>query len=192
MNLLVTGGCGFIGSNFIKYVLNKKESQISKIVNFDRLSYAGSEDNVCDLKNHSKYLFIKGDLKSYVEIFDALYKHDITHVVFGLNTKLEEEHLLDSWALWGCTIKWKTMYEYIKHPAIKEITREIYKDLGTWGIVKKIIAMIPLKLLVVFRALRMKKKWNYHEITEKQLNSKISDIRKEYNINVYKLRNKLN
>ena len=120
------------------------------------------------------------------------FQHDITHVVFGLNTKLEEEHLLDSWALWGCTIKWKTMYEYIKHPAIKEITREIYKDLGTWGIVKKIIAMIPLKLLVVFRALRMKKKWNYHEITEEQLNSKISDIRKEYNINVYKLRNKLN
>ena len=58
--------------------------------------------------------------------------------------------------------------------------------------VKKIIAMIPLKLLVVFRALRMKKKWNYHEITEEQLNSKISDIRNEYNINVYKLRNKLN
>ena len=84
------------------------------------------------------------------------------------------------------------MYEYIKHPAIKEITREIYKDLGIWGIVKKIIAMIPLKLLVVFRALRMKKKWNYHEITEEQLNSKISDIRNEYNINVYKLRNKLN
>ena len=84
------------------------------------------------------------------------------------------------------------MYEYIKHPAIKEITREIYKDLGTLGIVKKIIAMIPLKLLVVFRALRMKKKWNYHEITEEQLNSKISDIRNEYNINVYKLRNKLN
>ena len=120
------------------------------------------------------------------------FQHDITHVVFGLNTKLEEEHLLDSWALWGCTIKWKTMYEYIKHPAIKEITREIYKDLGIWGIVKKIIAMIPLKLLVVFRALRMKKKWNYHEITEEQLNSKISDIRKEYNINVYKLSNKLN
>ena len=38
----------------------------------------------------------------------------------------------------------------------------------------------------------MKKKWNYHEITEEQLNSKISDIRNEYNINVYKLRNKLN
>ena len=80
----------------------------------------------------------------------------------------------------------------LTNEAIKEISKEIYKDLGTWGIIKKIIVMIPLKLLVVFRALRMKKKWNYHEITEEQLNSKISDIRNEYNINVYKLRNKLN
>ena len=111
--------------------------------------------------------------------------HDITHIIFGLNTKLEEEHLLDSWALWGCKIKWKTMYEYMKHPAIKKITKEIYNDLGTWTIIKKIIVMIPLKLLIVFRALRMKKKWDYHNITEEQLNSKISDIRKEYNINVF-------
>mgnify|MGYP001284122958 FL=1 len=113
------------------------------------------------------------------------FQHDITHVVFGLGNKLEEEHLLDSWALWGCKIKWKTMYEYMKHPAIKEISKEIYKDLGTWGIIRKIIVMIPLKLLVVFRALRMKKKWDYHNLTDEQLGQKLSDIRKEYNINVY-------
>ena len=113
------------------------------------------------------------------------FQHDITHIVFGLNTKLEEEHLLDSWALWGCKIKWKTMYEYMKHPAIKEISKEIYKDLGTWRIIKKIIVMIPLKLLVVFRALRMKKKWDYHNLTDEQLSHKLSDIRKEYNINIY-------
>jgi len=53
------------------------------------------------------------------------------------------------------------------------------------GLIKKIIAMIPLKLLVVLRALRMKKKWDYHNITEEQLKSKISDIRNEYNINVF-------
>ena len=113
------------------------------------------------------------------------FQHDITHIVFGLNNKLEEEHLLDSWALWGCKIKWKTMYKYMQHPVIKEITKKIYKDLGTWGLIKKIISMIPLKLLIVFRALRMKKKWDYHNITEEQLKSKISDIRNEYNINVF-------
>ena len=45
--------------------------------------------------------------------------------------------------------------------------------------------MIPLKLLVVFRAIRMKKKWDYHNVTDELLNSKLSDLRKEYNINVY-------
>ena len=113
------------------------------------------------------------------------FQHDVTHIVFGLNTKLEEEHLLDSWALWGCKIKWKTMYEYIKHPAIKKITKVIYKELGIWGIVKKIIVMIPLKLFIVLRALRMKKKWDYHNITEDLLNSKLSNLRKEYNIKVF-------
>ena len=113
------------------------------------------------------------------------FTHDITHIIFGLNTKLEEEHLLDSWALWGCKIKWKTMYEYMKHPAIKKITKEIYNDLGTWAIIKKIIVMIPLKLLIVFRALRMKKKWDYHNLTDEHLSHKLSDIRKEYNINIY-------
>ena len=113
------------------------------------------------------------------------FQHDITHVIFGLGTNIKEEHLLDSWALWGCKIKWKTMYEYMKHPAIKEITKKIYKDLGVLGIIKKIIIMIPLKLLVVFRALRMKKKWDYHNVTEEQLILKISDIRKEYHINVF-------
>ena len=113
------------------------------------------------------------------------FQHDITHIVFGLNTKLEEEHLLDSWALWGCKIKWKSMYEYMKHPAIKKITKEIYKELGVWGIVKKIIVMIPLKLFIVLRALRMKKKWDYHNITEDLLNSKLSNLRKEYNIKVF-------
>ena len=72
--------------------------------------------------------------------------------------------------------------------SIKEINKNIYKELEIWGIVKKLILMVPFKLLVVFKALRMKKKWNYHEITEDQLNSEISDIRKEYNINVYTFR----
>ena len=85
------------------------------------------------------------------------YQHDITHIVFGLNTKIEEEHLLDSWTLWGTKFKWKKIFGYIKHPAIKEINKNIYKELGIRGIVKKLILMVPFKLLVVFKALRMKK-----------------------------------
>ena len=113
------------------------------------------------------------------------YQHDVTHVVFGLNETFDQEHLLDSWALWGTKLKWKKIYGYFKHPAIKEINKNLLKELGIWGLIKKIIIFIPFKLLVVSRALRMKKKWNYHEISEELLVKKLSDLRKEYNINVY-------
>ena len=46
MRLLVTGGGGFIGSNFIKYVLEHKENLVDKIVNVDCLTYAASEENI--------------------------------------------------------------------------------------------------------------------------------------------------
>jgi dTDP-glucose 4,6-dehydratase len=79
MNLLVTGGCGFIGSNFIKHVIEKK--QVSKLVNVDCLSYAGSLDNTSKFHNNSKYLLEKYDLADYKKTYDTFYKHDITHVV---------------------------------------------------------------------------------------------------------------
>jgi dTDP-glucose 4,6-dehydratase len=79
MNLLVTGGCGFIGSNFIEHVINKK--RICKLVNVDCLSYAGSLDNTKKVYKNPKYLFEKYDLSDYGKVYDTFYKHDITHVV---------------------------------------------------------------------------------------------------------------
>ena len=79
MNLLVTGGCGFIGSNFIESVIDKK--QICKLVNVDCLSYAGALNNTKKFKNHPKYLLEKYDLSNHKKTYDTFYKHDITHVV---------------------------------------------------------------------------------------------------------------
>ena len=79
MNLLVTGGCVFIGSNFIEHVINKK--QIYKLVNVDCLSYAGSLDNTKKVYKNPKYLLEEYDLSNYGKVYDTFYKHDITHVV---------------------------------------------------------------------------------------------------------------
>jgi len=79
MNLLVTGGCGFIGSNFIHYVI--KKNCIKKLINFDCLSYAADLDNVHEIEKNPKYALVKGDLKNFSHIFDAIYKNDISHVV---------------------------------------------------------------------------------------------------------------
>jgi len=60
MKILITGGAGFIGSNFIRYWLNKYPED--KIINFDALTYAGNLNNLKDLENNPNYKFIKGDI----------------------------------------------------------------------------------------------------------------------------------
>lgn len=59
-NILVTGGAGFIGSNFIRYILNKYDDY--HVVNLDNLTYCGNLDNLKDIEKNKRYKFIKGDI----------------------------------------------------------------------------------------------------------------------------------
>jgi dTDP-glucose 4,6-dehydratase len=58
-NILITGGAGFIGSNFLKYVLKKYDY---KVINYDKLTYAGNLENLTDIEKHPNYKFVKGDI----------------------------------------------------------------------------------------------------------------------------------
>ena len=60
MKLLITGGAGFIGSNFIRLMLKKYPTY--KIVNLDKLTYAGNLENLKDIKGQRNYTFVKGDI----------------------------------------------------------------------------------------------------------------------------------
>lgn len=60
MRIIITGGCGFIGSNFIRHMLKKYPAY--KIVNLDKLTYCGNPDNLRDIENDNRYTFIKGDI----------------------------------------------------------------------------------------------------------------------------------
>lgn len=60
MKLFVTGGAGFIGSNFIRYLLDKYPDY--QIINLDKLTYAGNLDNIKDLKGNRHHTFVKGDI----------------------------------------------------------------------------------------------------------------------------------
>jgi len=56
----ITGGCGFIGTNFIRYILKKKD--VHQIINLDKLTYAGNKSNLIDYDNEDRYKFIRGDI----------------------------------------------------------------------------------------------------------------------------------
>ena len=68
--ILVTGGCGFIGSNFIREVL--KTDPETSIINFDALTYAGNLANLADLANHPRYRFVRADITDRDAVLKAL------------------------------------------------------------------------------------------------------------------------
>jgi dTDP-glucose 4,6-dehydratase len=68
--LLITGGCGFIGSNFVHYVL-ESDPHI-RVVNFDCLTYAGNPANLADLEKHANYRFVKGNITDRQTVRNAL------------------------------------------------------------------------------------------------------------------------
>jgi len=79
MNLLITGGAGFIGSNLIHHVIN--QPVITKLVNLDCLTYAGHLENLAAVASHPKYVFEKVDLRDKAETLRVVREHAITHVM---------------------------------------------------------------------------------------------------------------
>ena len=85
MNILVTGGCGFIGSNFIRLLLggtDRVAPQVAlRIVNLDALTYAGNPANLADLSQDSRYTFAEGSIGDEALVARLLAEHDIDAVV---------------------------------------------------------------------------------------------------------------
>ncbi|MBB6692208.1 dTDP-glucose 4,6-dehydratase [Cohnella xylanilytica] len=75
---LVTGGAGFIGSNFIRYMINNY-SHIH-IINLDKMTYAADQENLCDVKKNGRYQFIQGDICNRALIDTVFNEYDIAGV----------------------------------------------------------------------------------------------------------------
>lgn len=75
MRILVTGGAGFIGSNFIRYWLSKHPGD--EVVNYDKLTYAGHLESLEDIKDNPRYKFIKGDIADEQDVDLAMEGVDI-------------------------------------------------------------------------------------------------------------------
>src|SRR5581483_3458161 len=78
MRLLVTGGCGFIGSAFLRLALSKKE--VERVVNLDVLAYSGRRENQAELEGEPRYRFVKGDIADTDLVRRIFTEERIDHV----------------------------------------------------------------------------------------------------------------
>ena len=78
--LLVTGGCGFIGSNFVRYILSNEKK--CRVVNLDKLTYAGNPENLNDVADDKRYIFVKGDICDE-KVVDAIFSDYHPDIVFN-------------------------------------------------------------------------------------------------------------
>lgn len=79
MTILITGGAGFIGSNFILYF--SQSNPYVKIVNIDKLTYASNKSNLAEVENNDRYTFIKGDICDRTLIESLFNKYDFRGVI---------------------------------------------------------------------------------------------------------------
>lgn len=77
--VLVTGGCGFIGANFVRYLLTERPDW--RVVNIDKLTYAGNQANLADLADHPAYSFVHGDICDEALVNDLFSRHNVHAVV---------------------------------------------------------------------------------------------------------------
>ncbi|MCW5201282.1 GDP-mannose 4,6-dehydratase, partial [Desulfobulbus sp. F4] len=69
--VLVTGGCGFIGVNFVRLLLSERQDW--RVINLDKLTYAGNLQSLADVSGHPNYTFIKGDICD-AALLDRLFR----------------------------------------------------------------------------------------------------------------------
>ncbi|MCJ7577528.1 MAG: dTDP-glucose 4,6-dehydratase [candidate division Zixibacteria bacterium] len=145
MKILVTGGAGFIGSNFIKYILSHYPHY--EIVNLDKLTYAGNLDNLSDIEDNQNYQFIKGDICDQ-KLVERIVEDKIDVIVnFAAETHVDrsiydpkifvETNVLGTQILLESALKFKTDI------FIQISTDEVYGSLGKVGAFTESSPLLP-------------------------------------------------
>ena len=109
--------------------------------------------------------------------------HDATHVIFGLDTSLEQESLLDSWVLRGCDWKFKELFAYAQLPEIKELNKYLKKEVGYRKLLLAVFKLISTKRKIGRRTKAMNKKWPFRS-QDSLMNQRVCDLREEYGIKI--------
>jgi dTDP-glucose 4,6-dehydratase len=135
MKILVTGGAGFIGSNFIKYML--KEYNDYKIINLDKLTYAGNLENLKDVENNPNYTFVKGDIADR-EVVEKIFSDGIDYVVnfaaeSHVDRSIEDPAIFLKTNILGTQVLLDAAKKYGVKKFLQVSTDEVYGSLGETG-----------------------------------------------------------
>ncbi|MBU0478238.1 dTDP-glucose 4,6-dehydratase [bacterium] len=148
MNLLVTGGCGFIGSNFIRYELEKHS--FINIVNLDKLTYAGNLENLLDIhkKYKDRYAFVKGDILDAELVKQTIAENRIDIIINFAAESHVDRSIRDSSEFMRTNILGvQTLLDIAKQAGIKRFiqisTDEVYGDLPDEGYFREETPLAP-------------------------------------------------
>lgn len=145
MKLLVTGGAGFIGSNFILYMINKYPNY--EIINMDNLTYAGCLENLRSLSGNPNYTFFKGDIADATAVAEV-FKQKIDVVVNFAAESHVDRSILDPGIFVRTNVigTQNLLEESKKHPIKKYVqvsTDEVYGSLGPTGLFTEDTPLAP-------------------------------------------------
>ncbi len=136
-NILVTGGAGFIGSNFINYLL--KENEKCNVINIDKLTYAGNLENLKSSEGKKNYNFIKGDICNHELISYIFSKYKINHVVNFAAESHVDRSILGSEVFFrsnvlGTNVLLEASRKFSIEKFVQVSTDEVYGSLGSDGL----------------------------------------------------------
>jgi dTDP-glucose 4,6-dehydratase len=136
-NILVTGGAGFIGSNFINHILQERDDY--NIINLDKLTYAGNPENLIRSENNRNYHFVKGDIIN-TELVNYIFgKFKIKYVINFAAESHVDRSILGSEIFYrtnviGTNVLLETARKYEVEKFLQVSTDEVYGSLGAEGL----------------------------------------------------------
>jgi dTDP-glucose 4,6-dehydratase len=136
-NILVTGGAGFIGSNFINHILEEKTDY--NIINLDKLTYAGNPENLIPSEKNKNYHFVRGDITNSELVTYLFEKYSIKHVINFAAESHVDRSILGSEIFYqtnviGTNVLLETARKFNVEKFLQVSTDEVYGSLGAEGL----------------------------------------------------------
>lgn len=145
MKLLITGGAGFIGSNLIRYMLDRYPDY--QLINLDALTYAGNPDNLAEVRNHPHYRFVRGDIADR-ELVDQIFREGVDAVIHlaaesHVDRSIRDPGVFVRTNVIGTQVLLEAARQYRVKRFVQVSTDEVYGSLGPDGLFKEETPLQP-------------------------------------------------